>query len=643
MFDPRLIRKGADPNDLKRVWCSGNVKLAEQCIADGTPLVTSPFFNNDPGLRKAGLVYDWSEYELQEAVKCKNSILYFADTYVQLLRSDNTYGPIKLRAYQRAYLKMFQENRFLVFLAARQVGKTVTTAIALLWWMIFTPDIRIAILGDKLATAVENIDKMRQIYRRLPFFLKPGLVSSNQHSFAFDSGSYVFAAPCCLSSIVGRTLSCVYFDEAAIPLDSVFRPTFEFAFPTVSALQGSKILLTSSPRGAGVFKEIYQGACKGINQFKAFSVDWWEVDGRDEAWHQQQLAILGERGFAQQYGNEFLSDGSGWLDDNTVEMLEAAAADAKWERFCDNYDNDDIIKKLKLVEAAIIKSKYFDISMTKPMLHLYDMLYLDMHIVKSIDSLKTMPLVFAIDSGEGRLDDFTVVHVYMPEFGDKQKQLLEESMSDVENSVASDYDMHTDSEDGLSDDLFDDIDPDDLDADYLLTNAVRLVQVGHLASNQHCEAMVALFLQLFIRYCCNQELCKVVCELDGCGAKTQKFLAIDIAKNSGLDLETFAMTGPKNSPGVYQRGKNKLFNVNSTEGFFAAGRIVTTYPTTLFEMSKFTEIKPGKWAGYEAHDDEVLTCVNLGAWMQSADFSTYIENVTDTEQETEVDEATPYA
>lgn len=627
MFDPRVsVAKGLNPDDIRRVWCAENIEIAKRAIANGEPLVASPFFNNDPRLRKAGLVYDWSEEELKEAARCAADILYFADKFVQMLRPDNTYGPIVLRPYQRAYLRLCQTNRFIAFLAARQVGKTTTTAIFLLWLMLFHTDMKIALLGDKLPTACENLQKLKDIYSRLPFFLQAGIVGWNQHAVAFDNGSSIFAAPCTLSSIVGRTISVLYFDEMAIPNDSDVRPTWEFAFPTISALQNSRVICTSSPRGDGVFREICEGAPD--NGFAFFKVEWYEVPGRDEAWHQQQLKILGERGFDQQYGNKFLSEGTGWIDDATAERFAENRKKARWQRFIDVVEDSDKLKILRSVEAAVLRTKYVDKSTMTPLLHLIDMLMIDTNLV-SIEDLKNKPFVITDDASEGRGNDFHVMHFWLPDFGDDQQQILDEAQAEQEALDMMQQQAFENGEDFASDDsLYDDIDINSVDGEFVLNNSCRWRQALTISSNQHCEPMFALFLQLLLRYYFDLDKLRIVCELDGCGAKMQKYLVTDIVKNSSLDTDVFPI-GIKGAPGIYQRGRQKLANIQATESAMANGNIEVSYPATIFEIGKFQEVKAGKFMGVGAHDDQVMPIVDLGAWLQLEDASNFIENCFD--------------
>jgi hypothetical protein len=145
--------------------------------------------------------------------------------------------------------------------------------------------------------------------------------------------------------------------------------------------------------------------------------------------------------------------------------------------------------------------------------------------------------------------------------------------------------------------------------------------------------MIALFVQIFIKSFCNEELCKIVCELDGCGSLMQQYLAMDIVKNSSLDSETFAHCDDKQKhPGIYMRGKNKLTYVNTTESIINDSRILCSYAVTVFEMRKFSEVKPNKWAGVQAHDDQTLSVVQLGGYMTTQDFIQWVEDIASPDQ-----------
>lgn len=67
-------------------------------------------------------------------------------------------------------------------------------------------------------------------------------------------------------------------------------------------------------------------------------------------------------------------------------------------------------------------------------------------------------------------------------------------------------------------------------------------------------------------------------------------------------------------------------------------RILVSYATTIFEMRKFTEVKPGKWQGNNCHDDQTMTVCQLGGYMASDDFRIWIENIMDNEPDPDDDD-----
>lgn len=631
-FNPVRQPKKADAEVQRLVWDAENVKIALDAYEQGIPLIATPFLSGQPMLRRPALLYEWADAELVEATKCADDILYFADTYIELFLPSGIYGHIELRPYQRRYLKMLQDNRFVVFVAARQIGKTVTSAIFMLWLMIFHPYTKIACLGDKFATAAENIQKIKDMYVRLPFWLKPGITTWNKSTIAFDNGSYVFAAPCTLAAIVGKTLSIVYFDEAAIVDDHIMRNVFEFAYPTISALKDSRIIMTSSPRGAhGVFYETYIKAVLGKSPFRWFKVEWQEVPGRDEQWHQEQLAILGERGFDQQYGNKFINDDEAWLTAETMDDIQELCINANYVPIFELTDKEKQLAYLGKVERVIMKSKYWTKATIRPKVPLVKMLQFDNNSIASLHQLHDLPVLIIIDTGEGKRLDYTTVGFYVPDFGTEQQQQMQEAyeaeLAELEVNATIDAATYTD-DDAAFDAMVDDdsdIETAGFASEYLFGQSIRTKQIGALSTNLHCIPMVALFIQLFVRYFCNMDKVKIICELDGIGAKMQALLASDILPNSGLEAECFGSADNKH-PGILMRGKNKSGFVYDTQQLLETGRILPTYGAIAFELTKFREIRPGKFAGVDAHDDWAMNVVQLGGYMQSSEFKAWCED-----------------
>lgn len=628
MFDPRVVPKhGVSLDALKRAWCSENVNIALEAYRDGTPLIDKPFITGAPELRKPKIQWSWSEWELKEAEKCRNSIMYFAETYCKILHPDQTFKVPKLFPYQKKILETYQRERFVIILASRQMGKTVTTGICLLWDLIFGEGIRVALLGDKTATAYENIQKIKEIYAGLPFFLKPGVTTWNKGSVAFDNGNFVFGGPCNLATIVGRTISHLYFDELAIPDAHVSSAVVEFAFPTISSLDNSKIICSSSPRGDNIFKELWLGAVAGTNPFTPIRIDWWEKPGRDEAWKQMQIGLLGsERAFNQQYGNQFLSGDSNWLDAEVAERIQRTVNSDVWSKV-DNFVDEKTYTMLKRVEDIIWRSKYKDDLMELPRKRLVEQCWFDKEFFDG-KQLSEVPMTIIIDTGEGKRADHTIVNFFTPVVDTEFAKQLEDNMPDFDN-MDDDY---VDDNDDM--DVFTDATEDDLDQEFFIMNNVRMQQVGLIDSNEHKPIMIALFLQMLVRTgAINEDKIKIVCERDGIGSAMQLALSSDIIKNSGLALNTMGSVDNK-THGIYMRGNKKAIHVDKAETIFNEARIIIKHPVTAYELNKFGKVGRA-WAGINAHDDHAMTCVMLGSYMQSEDFFTFVEATMDDDDDTE--------
>jgi hypothetical protein len=548
---------------------------------------------------------------------------------------DQTYKIVKLFKYQKKILKAYENplNRYIILLASRQMGKTTTTAICLLWTLLFDKNAKIALLGDKNATAIENLIKIKQIYNALPFFLKPGVVGWNNTSIAFDNGNSIFGGPCNLGTIVGRTITTLYFDELAIPDAKLSKAVVEFAFPTVSALKQSKIIISSSPRGDNIFKELWVGAVTGTNKFVPIRIDWWEKPGRDQEWKKEQIGLLGsEAAFEQQYGNKFLASDMDWLTEQITSKMQADVKSAKYTCIR-NILSKDVVSKLEKVEKTILLSKFREKIVTKPERSLVDCCFVD---VESLGSarLNDTPMVFTIDTSEGRRQDHTIVNGFVPVLSDSviSKIMSDELEDEAGFSDDGGYDEYSEFTDSAEDDF--DIDEGSLDNDFLAMSDSKLKQMFVLDTDEHSIAMVALFMQILVKFVFNEELIKIVVERDGLGSVMQMLLLSDIIKNSSIDYEVMGTVDGKNI-GILMGGKNKEKHVKACFDMFLHEKLIATHEKSYYELTRFGLIGK-KWEGNGCHDDHSMTFVMGGAYMHTQDFLEFLQDtVLDTVMQTE--------
>lgn len=122
VFDPRN-EADITSEDGAIVWSSKSIELAYDALKKGFGLRKSPFYRGNVDLRKANLTFQYTEEEIAEIIRCKKDIVYFANTYIYLKTPEGR-RKIKLRPYQVKLLKTIQNNKYVINLSSRQVGKT---------------------------------------------------------------------------------------------------------------------------------------------------------------------------------------------------------------------------------------------------------------------------------------------------------------------------------------------------------------------------------------------------------------------------------------------------------------------------------------------------------------------------------------
>jgi hypothetical protein len=260
--------------------------------------------------------------------KSRKNILYFAENFFYITNLDEGKIKIKLRPFQRRILRSLRDNRFVILLASRQIGKTTLMTIYALWIACFFEDQRILIVANKEQTAINIFKRVRMAYEKLPNYLKPGAVEYGKTSMSLGNGSSIGISTTSSDAGRGDSCNCLILDELAFIDDHLVKDFWKSVYPIISSSKKSKIFVASTPKGTGnLFHDLYVGATETDsekhNGWYPERVDWWEVPGRDEKWKQNTIRELGSREFFdQEFGNVFLETGESAVNEELFESLK---------------------------------------------------------------------------------------------------------------------------------------------------------------------------------------------------------------------------------------------------------------------------------------------------------------------------------
>jgi hypothetical protein len=566
------VKQFEDPkdNDSNRiVWNEEKVKKAIDSIEMGYQVPHAPFYEGDIAYRKGNTVYDYSKEEVEEIKRCAKDIVYFANTYCHAM-TDEGVRKIKLRDYQAEMLRQYQDNRWNITLASRQIGKTICSGIFIAWYSLFNFDKNAMIMANKGATTKEILMKAKHIYENLPFFLKPGIMKKDVMEMRFDNGCRVIGQNTTKTGGISFTIHLLYLDEFAHIMPSIINPFYENVYPTLSSSKISRVIITSTPNGYNKFHDIYQNAVEGNNEYAPFRVDWWQVPGRDEEWQKQEIANLGSiEAFNQQYNNQFLSASSLLL--SSVEMKKVK-----------NNEKEFVFKELDALDDLGVD---------------YSALRWDPDIdVDYLDGNQDFYL-FSIDLAEGVGKDHTVINMF---------QIKPTEIKHHRDLVS----------------------PSDI------TDFFKLEQIGLFRSNIHSLKDFSMILYELCVSIFDQENLRLIIEYNAFGQEVINNLISLYPTRNDFDEETIVRyshrVGSKiKKPGIKINRDNKRILTTKVKNYIRSSRMVIKESNTVSEAAMFSRNENGTYSAQTGNDDCMMTVVNACSFFDTVDYSETIEELFD--------------
>lgn len=263
-------------------------------------------YNSNANLKAAGITFQFTPEQVQEYVKCSQDPIYFIENYCYIVTLDYGLKLFKLYDCQKKKIDIIHNNRRVILMEGRQQGKTTSSAAYILWYTLFQANKQVAILANKAAAAREVLDRYQTMYEHLPKWMQQGVTGWNKGDIELENGSKVFTAATGKSGIRGKSVNMLYVDEAAIIPNNVAEEFFTAVYPTISAGQTTKILLSSTPLGYNHFWRFWNDAENDRNGFVPLFIPYWEIPGRDAAWAEEQRRMLGDLKFNQEVLCNFL-------------------------------------------------------------------------------------------------------------------------------------------------------------------------------------------------------------------------------------------------------------------------------------------------------------------------------------------------
>jgi len=297
-------------------------------------------FQGNERLRAEGELVTYTKELIQEYIRCKEDIIYFAEKYFYITTIDDGKIKIPLWEFQKKVLKAFikppKNRRHIIMMMPRQQGKTTISTVYLLHYMLFNKDKNVAILANKKDTALEIMQRVKMAFESLPTWLQQGIKEGgwNKSSIRLENGMVMKASTTSSDSISGDTVSLLYMDEFAKVKSHIAEEFITATYPVISSGKTSKIIMVSTPLGMNHFYEFWVKARRGIkgdlkngNNFYPIKVRWQDHPKRDQEWKDEIIRDIGPTRFNQEYGCVEFGSYINIRDKNTGEIEKIKIGD----------------------------------------------------------------------------------------------------------------------------------------------------------------------------------------------------------------------------------------------------------------------------------------------------------------------------
>jgi len=265
------------------------------------------FHQKIEGVRKAKIVYGFSQAEMIEYSKCQNDIIYFIEKYCSILTPDGIVKP-RLYDYQKTMLENYTNNRFSLNMISRQMGISNIIAWFTLHMLTFNESKNAIFMDIKSGYCKSLLEKVKTSYKMLPFFLQKGVITWNQRSIVLEDYSRITTQSYSKEPVISSDIHLLYMDNYSRTTTS--ETSYKYLLPTITSTNDSRIIISGKPKGFNHFIKLLHNSELPSNHpdkniFESLRVYWWQHPNKNEEWKKQEIENIGQQMFDQEYDLKF--------------------------------------------------------------------------------------------------------------------------------------------------------------------------------------------------------------------------------------------------------------------------------------------------------------------------------------------------
>lgn len=283
------------------------------------------------------MAYKFSKEEItREILRCGKDPAYFLDNYAKIVHQSKGLIPFRTYKFQKDLLNDFHDHRYNVILKSRQMGISTIVAGYAAWMLLFHKERNVLVMATKLNTAIEIVEKVKDIIDSVPEYIKISEITvNNKTKLELSNGSRIQGVPTSKDAGRSQALSLLIIDEAAFVDD--MDDLWTGLLPTIST--GGRCIALSTPNGVGNwFHKTYVDSESGLNNFKPSKLPWHIHPEYTQEWFDNMTRNMSKRQIAQEFECNFNASGETVINPDDITQIKHNIIEPKYRTWIDrNY------------------------------------------------------------------------------------------------------------------------------------------------------------------------------------------------------------------------------------------------------------------------------------------------------------------